>query len=213
MTEIPFAAHGYGAYFALSLLDRCVLFESWLWLWKTFLTFLMGFFLKVSWSERVEEGLATLKCCTDEVSKRLVVSPGKYKVKIVDKDGTSEVELWTTICLSNEKSLFSSTLFHWSTEFLRLLLSHLRACTKESMYVHCMGMKPNTFNGVCGWHSVCNLSLNLALSQSSWLFPPRCPTVETFRRLSHTHLALSHAFLLSVYHHHLTSSSTLTPYK
>ena len=24
MTEIPFAAHGYGAYFALSLLDRCV---------------------------------------------------------------------------------------------------------------------------------------------------------------------------------------------
>lgn len=24
MTEVPFAAHGYGAYFALSLLDRCV---------------------------------------------------------------------------------------------------------------------------------------------------------------------------------------------
>jgi 20S proteasome alpha/beta subunit len=44
-------------------------------------------------SASVEEGLATLKRCIDEVAKRLVVSPGKYKVKIVDKDGTREVEL------------------------------------------------------------------------------------------------------------------------
>ncbi len=41
----------------------------------------------------VEEGLAVLRRCLDEVSKRLVVSPGKYKVKIVDKDGIREVEL------------------------------------------------------------------------------------------------------------------------
>jgi len=41
----------------------------------------------------LEEGLATLKRCIDEVSKRLVVSPGKYKVKVVDKDGVREVEL------------------------------------------------------------------------------------------------------------------------
>ena len=41
----------------------------------------------------VEEGLATLKRCVDEVAKRLIVSPGKYKVKIVDKDGIREVEL------------------------------------------------------------------------------------------------------------------------
>lgn len=70
MTEIPFAAHGYGAYFALSLLDRYHNPEA-----------------------SVEEGLAVLKRCIEEVSKRLVVSPGKYKVKIVDKDGTREVEL------------------------------------------------------------------------------------------------------------------------
>jgi len=70
MTEIPFAAHGYGAYFALSLLDRYHNPEA-----------------------SVEEGLAVLKRCIEEVSRRLVVSPGKYKVKIVDKDGTREVEL------------------------------------------------------------------------------------------------------------------------
>lgn len=41
----------------------------------------------------VEEGLATLKRCIDEVAKRLVVAPGKYIVKVVDKDGVREVEL------------------------------------------------------------------------------------------------------------------------
>jgi 20S proteasome subunit beta 4 len=41
----------------------------------------------------LEEGLNILRRCIDEVSKRLVVAPGKYKVKIVDKDGTREVEL------------------------------------------------------------------------------------------------------------------------
>ncbi|KAF8895850.1 20S proteasome subunit [Gymnopilus junonius] len=65
ISEVPFAAHGYGSYFALSLLDRGPL----------------------------EEGLATLKRCIDEVSKRLVVSPGNYKIKVVDKDGVREVEL------------------------------------------------------------------------------------------------------------------------
>ncbi|KDR81346.1 hypothetical protein GALMADRAFT_239191 [Galerina marginata CBS 339.88] len=70
MTEVPFAAHGYGAYFALSLLDRYH-----------------------DPSASLEEGLATLKRCIDEVSKRLVVSPGKYKIKVVDKDGVREVEL------------------------------------------------------------------------------------------------------------------------
>ena len=41
----------------------------------------------------VEEGLAILKRCIDEVAKRLVVTPEKYKVKIVDKDGVREVEI------------------------------------------------------------------------------------------------------------------------
>ncbi|KDQ49267.1 hypothetical protein JAAARDRAFT_63787 [Jaapia argillacea MUCL 33604] len=70
MATVPFAAHGYGSYFALSLLDRYHDPEA-----------------------PLEEGLATLKRCIDEVSKRLVVAPGKYKVKVVDKDGIREVEL------------------------------------------------------------------------------------------------------------------------
>ncbi|KAJ7621627.1 20S proteasome subunit [Mycena polygramma] len=70
MTEVPFAAHGYGAYFALSLLDRYHDPEA-----------------------PLEEGLETLKRCIAEVSKRLVIDPGKYKVKVVDKDGVREVEL------------------------------------------------------------------------------------------------------------------------
>ncbi|PCH37564.1 N-terminal nucleophile aminohydrolase [Wolfiporia cocos MD-104 SS10] len=70
LATVPFGAHGYGAYFALSLLDRYHDPEA-----------------------TLEEGLATLRRCIDEVSKRLVVSPGKYKVKIVDADGVREVEL------------------------------------------------------------------------------------------------------------------------
>jgi len=70
MANVPFAAHGYGSYFALSLLDRYHDPEA-----------------------SVEEGLATLKRCIDEVAKRLVVAPGKYIVKVVDKDGVREVEL------------------------------------------------------------------------------------------------------------------------
>jgi 20S proteasome subunit beta 4 len=69
MTEVPFGAHGYGSYFALSLLDRYHNPEA-----------------------NLEEGLATLKRCIDEVSKRLIVSPSNYKVKVVDKDGVREVE-------------------------------------------------------------------------------------------------------------------------
>ncbi|KAE9399595.1 N-terminal nucleophile aminohydrolase [Gymnopus androsaceus JB14] len=70
MTEVPFGAHGYGAYFGLSLLDRYHNPEA-----------------------TLEEGIETLKRCINEVSKRLVVSPEKYKVKVVDKDGTREIEL------------------------------------------------------------------------------------------------------------------------
>ncbi|GJE97585.1 20S proteasome subunit [Phanerochaete sordida] len=70
LAEVPFAAHGYGSYFTLSLLDKYHDPEA-----------------------TVEEGLATLKRCIDEVSKRLVVSPDRFKVKIVDKDGVREIEV------------------------------------------------------------------------------------------------------------------------
>jgi len=70
LTEVPFAAHGYASYFVLSLLDRYHKPEA-----------------------DLEEGIATLRRCIDEVSKRLIVSPEKYKVKIVDKDGVRDIEL------------------------------------------------------------------------------------------------------------------------
>jgi len=70
MATVPFAAHGYGSYFSLSLLDKYHDPEA-----------------------TLEEGLATLRRCIDEVSKRLVVTPGKFKVKVVDKNGVQEVEL------------------------------------------------------------------------------------------------------------------------
>lgn len=41
----------------------------------------------------LEEGLETLRRCIDEVEKRLVVSQGKYIVKIVDKDGARVISL------------------------------------------------------------------------------------------------------------------------
>jgi 20S proteasome subunit beta 4 len=69
MATVPFAAHGYGSYFALSLLDKYHDPEA-----------------------TVEEGLETLRRCIDEVAKRLVIAPGKFKVKIVDKNGVREVE-------------------------------------------------------------------------------------------------------------------------
>ncbi|KAG6380105.1 nucleophile aminohydrolase [Boletus reticuloceps] len=89
VVEVPFAAHGYGSYFALSLLDR----------WAIALT--RGrprrhtdILLRYHNPEAtLEEGLATLKRCINEVSKRLIVSPDRYKVKVVDKDGVREVEL------------------------------------------------------------------------------------------------------------------------
>jgi 20S proteasome subunit beta 4 len=91
MTAVPFAAHGYGSYFALSLLDRyvspCVLVGC---VWYS----RCGVIHRYHNPEAtLEEGLATLKRCIDEVAKRLVVSPGKYKVKVVDQDGIREVEL------------------------------------------------------------------------------------------------------------------------
>ncbi|EJU01601.1 proteasome component Pre1 [Dacryopinax primogenitus] len=70
MVEVPFAAHGYGAYFALATLDRFHDPEA-----------------------TLEEGLETLKRCINEVEKRLIISLGKFMVKIIDRNGMREVEL------------------------------------------------------------------------------------------------------------------------
>ena len=40
----------------------------------------------------LEEGLQALRRCIDEVERRLVISLGKFRVKIVDENGTREIE-------------------------------------------------------------------------------------------------------------------------
>jgi len=68
--EVPFAAHGIGNYFALSLLDRYH-----------------------DPNASVEEAMGTLKRCINEISKRTVMAPSKYKAKIIDKDGVRDIEI------------------------------------------------------------------------------------------------------------------------
>ncbi|KAH9171878.1 20S proteasome subunit, partial [Lactarius sanguifluus] len=70
MASVPFAAHGYGSYFALSLLDRYHNPEG-----------------------SLEEGLDVLRRAINETAQRLIVAPGNYVVKVVDKDGVREVKL------------------------------------------------------------------------------------------------------------------------
>jgi 20S proteasome subunit beta 4 len=41
----------------------------------------------------LEEGLAVLRRAIDETAQRLVVAPGNYIVKVVDKDGVREIKL------------------------------------------------------------------------------------------------------------------------
>ena len=87
LTQVPFAAHGYGAYFVLSLLDKLVVPLH-------MHTYSLSTVVRYHNPDAsLEEGLAVLKRCVQELAKRLIVSPDKYKVKVVDKDGVREVDL------------------------------------------------------------------------------------------------------------------------
>lgn len=59
---------------------------------STHLPRIVGFLRYHDPEASLEEGLAVLRRCIDEVTKRLVVAQPKYKVKVVDKDGVREVE-------------------------------------------------------------------------------------------------------------------------
>lgn len=63
-------AHGYGAMFTLGLMDRY---------WKKDL--------------ELEEAKDIIRKCIAELEKRFIVQLGKYKCKVVDKDGCREIEL------------------------------------------------------------------------------------------------------------------------
>lgn len=70
LASVPFAAHGYGAFFCLSTMDRYHRPDM-----------------------NLEEGLALLKRCIDELKTRFIVDLGTWKIKVVDKDGSREVTL------------------------------------------------------------------------------------------------------------------------
>eukprot|EP00930_Biecheleria_cincta_P069268 TRINITY_DN5701_c3_g1_i1.p1 TRINITY_DN5701_c3_g1~~TRINITY_DN5701_c3_g1_i1.p1 ORF type:complete len:193 (+),score=50.25 TRINITY_DN5701_c3_g1_i1:110-688(+) len=70
MEKVNKAAHGHGAMFTLGLLDRY---------WKPDLT--------------EAEGIELMRKCIKELETRYIVDLGKYKCKIVDKNGPREIVL------------------------------------------------------------------------------------------------------------------------
>jgi 20S proteasome subunit beta 4 len=68
--QIPFAVHGYGAYYCLSLMDR-------------------GHYPDIT----LEEAKGLMKKCIQELQKRFIVNLPEFKIKVVDADGIRDVEL------------------------------------------------------------------------------------------------------------------------
>ncbi|KAK4706190.1 20S proteasome subunit beta 4, partial [Phenoliferia sp. Uapishka_3] len=69
---VPYAAHGYGAYFALSTMDR--------------------------WHQPdmdLEAGLELLRKCVNELEVRFIVNLGDFTVRVADKDGVRQISLKT----------------------------------------------------------------------------------------------------------------------
>merc|ERR1719487_440939 len=70
MEKVNKAAHGYGAYFALSILDRE---------WKPDLT--------------LEEAKAILRKCVEEMKTRFLIHLADFNCKVVTKDGVEVIDL------------------------------------------------------------------------------------------------------------------------
>ena len=68
------AAHGYGAFFSLALLDKG---------WRPGL--------------ELEEGMELIKKCVDEVKTRLVVAPNAFQITKIDKDGVTKMGLYPAL--------------------------------------------------------------------------------------------------------------------
>ena len=67
--KVPYAAHGYGGFFSLSILDRYHKYDS-----------------------TEEEAYILLKKCVREIHKRLIVNLPNFKVQKVSKEGIKELE-------------------------------------------------------------------------------------------------------------------------
>lgn len=70
MATVPYAAHGYGAFFAMSTMDR---------------------YHRPDMS--LDEGLDLLRRCVDELKQRFIVDLGTFTVRVIDRDGVKVVKL------------------------------------------------------------------------------------------------------------------------
>ncbi|GAB1601085.1 proteasome subunit beta type-2-like [Argonauta hians] len=68
LSEVPFAAHGYGAYFTLSILDRY---------------YMEGM--------KETEAYQLLSRCLDELKKRFIINLPSFHVRVIDKNGVREL--------------------------------------------------------------------------------------------------------------------------
>ena len=67
---VPYAAHGYGAYFALSTMDRYH-----------------------SPDMTLDQAMVLLRRCVNELETRFIVNLGTFKVRVADKDGVREIPI------------------------------------------------------------------------------------------------------------------------
>ncbi|XP_062265911.1 proteasome subunit beta type-2 [Platichthys flesus] len=74
LAKAPFAAHGYGAFLTLSILDRH---------YKPDLT--------------REEAMDLLRMCIQELNKRFVLNLPSFTVRLIDKDGIHDLEKLTVV--------------------------------------------------------------------------------------------------------------------
>lgn len=70
MQQMPYAAHGYAAFFCMSLMDRH---------WRAGMT--------------VEEACDLLRMCMREMKTRFIANAYEYTVKIVDNEGVREIDV------------------------------------------------------------------------------------------------------------------------
>ncbi|KAL5015808.1 hypothetical protein ScPMuIL_005397 [Solemya velum] len=68
VTKAPFAVHGYGSYFTLSILDR---------FYRDDLT--------------KEEAVKLLERCIEEIKNRFIINLPSFKVRVIDKDGIQDL--------------------------------------------------------------------------------------------------------------------------
>ncbi|CAH0550464.1 unnamed protein product [Brassicogethes aeneus] len=69
MAKVKYAAHGYGGYFSLSIMDRNYLENL-----------------------SLEQGYDVMKKCVQEVHKRLAINLPNFKVQVIDKNGIRDLE-------------------------------------------------------------------------------------------------------------------------